>query len=120
MSFLKNFLFKISKIDRAYIYRHIGMAKYLFPSAILQWTSVNWSLLMASFLLSSVSVAILRVGQAFLSIANVLSQIMENILPRIFGNKLNNQVDKNSKLNYLRSIYILKHCIIFHDSNGFF
>ena len=75
---------------------------------------------MASFLLSSVSVAILRVGQAFLSIANVLSQIMENILPRIFGNKLNNQVDKNSKLNYLRSIYIKFRYYFSDDINGDF
>ena len=104
--FLRIFVFNISLIERNFIKRHINMSKYLFPSAILQWTSVNFSLLMASFLLSSISVAVLRVGQAFLSIANVLSQIMENILPRSFGINLNKDCKQYLNMNFVIGVYL--------------
>jgi len=58
-----------------------GSAKWLLPSGVMQWTSINLFVVCAAYLIGPASVATLRVCQSLLSVFNVLIQGLENLIP---------------------------------------
>lgn len=56
-------------------------ARYLLPSAVLQWTSVNLHLAVAGVVIGVRAVGVVRLGQALINAGNVFLQAIENVLP---------------------------------------
>ena len=56
-------------------------AKWLLPSGLMQWTSINLFISTAVFFISPAAVAILKVCQSIVATMNILVQAAENIIP---------------------------------------
>jgi O-antigen/teichoic acid export membrane protein len=61
--------------------QHWASARYLLPSALLQWLSGNLHLAAASVVLGPVSVSVVRMGQTVVNVGNVYLQAIENAIP---------------------------------------
>ena len=71
------------KVD---IIQHWKISKWLLPSGIMQWTSVNLFILMSSFLIGPVAVGAIKIGQNVVFAFNVVLQSIENFIPINAGN----------------------------------
>jgi O-antigen/teichoic acid export membrane protein len=65
--------------------RQWQQAKYLLPSAVMQWLSINLHLGAAVFVLGTEAVGVIRLGQTLVNAGNVYLQALENILPLRFA-----------------------------------
>jgi len=76
-----------SRIDLCSIRRafrlHWKTSKWLIPSGLMQWTSINFYILLAATILSPVAVAAIRVGQNLTQVVNVFLLAGENYFPLI-------------------------------------
>lgn len=75
-------------------------AKWLLPSGLMQWTSINLFISMAVFLISPAAVGIIKVCQSLLAVLNILIQGAENIIP-LEASKVYKNNDANQMWNYL-------------------
>lgn len=57
------------------------LSKWLLPSAILEWTSINLFLVIASFMLGPIAIGAIRLGQNIIMGFNVILQGLENFIP---------------------------------------
>lgn len=60
---------------------HWRSARYLLPSALLQWLSGNLHIAAASIVLGPASISVLRMGQTVVNVGNVYLQALENHAP---------------------------------------
>jgi len=58
-----------------------SLSKWLLPSGLMQWSSINLFLVVASFLLGPTIVGIIRLGQNIVMAFNVVLQGIENFIP---------------------------------------
>ena len=72
-----NYLYNIKIIKR-----HWRLSRYLIGSALLQWTSGNYFIIVAGILFGPTSVGILRAAGNIIGITNVILQGLENIIPQ--------------------------------------
>ncbi len=75
-------------------------AKWLLPSGLLQWSSINLFISAAAFLLSPAAVGVIRICQSLLAVLNVLIQGLENIVP-LRASKLLSEHGAHSMVRYL-------------------
>lgn len=70
-------------------YDHWKISKWLVLSNLMQWSSINFFLIVASIELGPISVGAIKIGQNVMMAFNVLLQSLENIIPseasRIFS-----------------------------------
>jgi O-antigen/teichoic acid export membrane protein len=83
--YCKSFLSPLSIDWRAKSAAHWQIAKFLLPSAIMQWLSVNFHMMVAGAILGIRSVGIIRIGQTLIAVGNVYLQALENHLPLEIG-----------------------------------
>lgn len=62
-------------------YKHWQTSRWLIPSGILQWFSVNYYMIIAAIVISPVAVAAIRIGQNIAQLINVALLASENYLP---------------------------------------
>jgi len=79
---------------------NFASAKWLLPSGLMQWTSINLYISMAVFLISPAAVGIIKVCQSLLAVLNILIQGAENIIP-LEASKLYKNKDIKQMWNYL-------------------
>ena len=65
--------------------RHWQSARWLLPSALLQWTSGNLFLVAAGGLLGPAALGAMRAAQGIFGVTNILSQGLENVAPVRFA-----------------------------------
>jgi len=75
-----DFMFDSSHIVKD-LKQHWELSKWLLPSGLMQWTSVNLYIVGAAIILGPVSVGVIRVGQNIVAIFNVVIQGVENHIP---------------------------------------
>jgi|SaaInlStandDraft_6_1057023.scaffolds.fasta_scaffold38502_2 O-antigen/teichoic acid export membrane protein len=61
--------------------RHWAVSKWMTASAVMQWTSGNYFILVAGVLLGPVAVGALKAAQNIIGITHILFQGLENIVP---------------------------------------
>jgi O-antigen/teichoic acid export membrane protein len=64
---------------------HWSFGRYLFGTALLQWFSGNFFILLSAPLLGTVAVGALRIVQNLLGLLHIVFQALENILPSQLG-----------------------------------
>ena len=62
--------------------RHWKMSKWLAGSALMQWTSGNYFIVVAGALFGPISVGVLRAASNIIGISNILFLGLENIVPQ--------------------------------------
>ncbi|HIP33338.1 MAG TPA: hypothetical protein EYG89_01070 [Bacteroidia bacterium] len=66
---------------------HYKISKWLLPSGILKWTSVNLYLVASSFILGPISIGIIKLGQNITSVYNLFLLGLDNFVPIESGEK---------------------------------
>ncbi len=61
--------------------RHWVLSRWMTASAVMQWTSGNYFILVAGSLLGPVAVGALKAAQSIIGISNILFQGLENVVP---------------------------------------
>lgn len=82
------------------------LAKWLLPSGLMQWTSINAFLLGASFILGPIAIGIIRLGQNVAQVFNLILQAMENFIP-IESSRIYQEKGYGGLLAYLRKICLM-------------
>jgi O-antigen/teichoic acid export membrane protein len=93
-------------------YQHLNISKWLLPSGIMQWTSINLFLVVSSFILGPIAVGAIKIGQNIIMAFNVILQGIENFIPsdasqlyKKFGReKLNNYLLKVTKIGLIGAL----------------
>ena len=67
---------------RAHASEQWRLARFLLPSGLLQWLSVNLHMTVAGAVLGVRAVGVVRLGQALTNVGNVYLQALENYLPQ--------------------------------------
>ena len=91
--------------------RHWKMSKYLIGSALMQWTSGNYFIIVAGVLLGPVSVGALRAASNIIGVTNILLQGLENIVPQSASKHLVGSGIFGLK-SYLKKIFFLGGSVI--------
>lgn len=86
-------------------------SKWLLPSGIMQWTSLNVFMLAAAKLLDPSSVGIMRLGQSILSVSHVVLQSLENTVPMKVS-RIYVETGKTALKKYLLSFSLIGICCI--------
>lgn len=74
--------FKITPIDVKQDYlAHIAISKWLIPSGLLKWTSVNLFLVTSSILLGPASLGIIKLSQNIVAVYNLFLLGLDNFIP---------------------------------------
>jgi len=81
-------------------------AKWLLPSGLMQWTSINLFISMAAFLISPAAVGIIKVCQSLLAVLNILIQGAENIIP-LQASRVFRELNGQAMWKYLLKVSIL-------------
>lgn len=81
-------------------------AKWLLPSGLMQWTSINLFISMAAFLISPAAVGIIKVCQSLLAVLNILIQGAENIIP-LQASRVFRELNTQAMWKYLVKVSIL-------------
>jgi O-antigen/teichoic acid export membrane protein len=82
---------------------HLKIAKWLLPSGILKWTSVNLFLVASSFILGPISIGIIKLGQNITSIYNLFLLGLDNFVP-IEAGEIFVKKGGNALVSYLKKI----------------
>jgi len=94
-------------IYRIYVYRmikeHWYFSKWLIVSALMQWTSGNFFLIVAGDILGVFAVGAIKAAQNIIGITHILFQAMENFVPSRASFHYR-QGGVNSLINYLKSV----------------
>jgi O-antigen/teichoic acid export membrane protein len=104
-------IFKSIKIDRRKIVSNISYAwaqnfrsvKWLLPSGLMQWSSVNLFISSAAFLISPAAVGIIRICQSLLAVFNIIIQSFESIFSPKFT-KINQNLGELALARYLAKV----------------
>lgn len=83
-----------------------GSAKWLLPSGLMQWTSVNLFISAAAFLISPAAVGVIRLCQSLLAVLNVVVQSAESIVS-LNASKIYKTALSKGLVNYLVKVSAL-------------
>ena len=96
-----NYLYNIKIIKR-----HWRLSRYLIGSALLQWTSGNYFIIVAGILFGPTSVGILRAAGNIIGITNVILQGLENIIPQSASRQFMELGLQRLKILFIQGIYL--------------
>ena len=81
-----------------------SFSKYLVGTALLQWVSGNFFIIVAGGLLGPVAIGAIRIAQNVVGVLHVLFSAMENIIP-IKGAEILNQKGSVKAIQYFKSMF---------------
>jgi O-antigen/teichoic acid export membrane protein len=74
--------------------------KWLLPSGLMQWTSINLFISAAAVFISPAAVGVIRLCQSLLAVLNVIIQGLESVIP-IEASKIFNRLGSDAMVIYL-------------------
>ena len=103
---VKKYIYEKKDSDLKIVYlNHWQLSKWLIPSGIMQWSSINLYILAAAVVIGPISVGIIRLAQNIIGALNVILLAIENYLPTKFSFLLEEKGLKNLQL-YVKKIVI--------------
>lgn len=96
---------KANSFKETYL-QHWELSKWLIPSGVMQWSSVNLYIVTASIILGPVAVGIIRLIQNIIGALNVVLLAIENFLPTKFS-ALYERESFDSLYTYFKKVSII-------------
>lgn len=94
----------ISSLKEDYV-AHLNISRWLIPSGLLKWASVNLFLVSASILLGPVSLGIIKLSQNIVAVYNLVLLGLENFIPLEAG-KVYANLGLDGLIHYVKKITV--------------